>query len=38
MANEKPKWKNAGLELTKLVSKEKESDGNTESASSKDDS
>ena len=38
VANEKPKWKNAGLELTKLVSKEKESDSNTESASSKDDS
>ena len=38
VANEKPKWQNAGLELTKLISKEKESDDNTESASSKDDS
>ena len=38
VANEKPKWQNAGLELTKLISKEKESDDNTESASNKDDS
>ena len=36
VANEKPKQKNTGLNLAKLVLKEKESDDNIESASSKD--